>query len=115
MEPTELKTMPKVMERVKKVQEARLASDKLRTREWAKLPTLFTENRQPESDYLAVPKVSSERRSFIPNKLDAAVDAAYSKKKFQGDSDRVAFLFEQYQQLLNSQLTKNQKSNTVEI
>ncbi|MDX9689877.1 MAG: hypothetical protein RBT70_05340 [Alphaproteobacteria bacterium] len=31
-------------------------------------------------------------------KLDAAVDAAYSKKKFQRDSDRVAFLFELYQQ-----------------
>jgi hypothetical protein len=31
--------------------------------------------------------------------LDAAVDAAYSKKKFLGDSDRVAFLFELYRQL----------------
>ena len=31
--------------------------------------------------------------------LDAAVDAAYSKKKFLGDSDRVAFLFELYQQI----------------
>jgi len=35
-------------------------------------------------------------------KLDAAVDAAYSKKRFQGDSDRVAFLFELYQQLADS-------------
>ena len=35
------------------------------------------------------------------HKLDAAVDAAYSKKKFFGDSDRVAFLFELYQQLLS--------------
>jgi hypothetical protein len=33
--------------------------------------------------------------------LDAAVDAAYSKRKFSGDSDRVAFLFELYQQLLS--------------
>jgi hypothetical protein len=32
-------------------------------------------------------------------RLDAAADAAYSKKKFFGDSDRVAFLFELYQQL----------------
>jgi hypothetical protein len=31
--------------------------------------------------------------------LDAAVDAAYSKKRFLGDSDRVAFLFELYQQI----------------
>jgi hypothetical protein len=34
-------------------------------------------------------------------KLDAAVDAAYSKKKFSGDSDRVAFLFELYQQIFS--------------
>ena len=33
------------------------------------------------------------------HKLDAAVDAAYSKKNFSGDSDRVAFLFELYQQI----------------
>jgi len=32
-------------------------------------------------------------------KLDAAVDAAYAKRKFNGDSDRVAFLFELYQQI----------------
>ena len=34
-------------------------------------------------------------------KLDAAVDAAYGKRKFSGDSDRVAFLFELYQQLIS--------------
>jgi hypothetical protein len=33
------------------------------------------------------------------HKLDAAVDAAYSKKKFSGDRDRLAFLFELYQQI----------------
>ena len=34
-------------------------------------------------------------------KLDAAVDAAYGKRKFSGDSDRLAFLFELYQQLVS--------------
>lgn len=38
--------------------------------------------------------------------LDAAVDAAYSKRKFSGDRDRVAFLFERYQQLLSPLETK---------
>jgi hypothetical protein len=33
--------------------------------------------------------------------LDVAVDAAYAKKLFSGDSDRVAFLFELYRQLTN--------------
>ena len=32
-------------------------------------------------------------------KLDATVDAAYAKRKFTGDGDRVAFLFELYQQI----------------
>ena len=47
------------------------------------------------------------------HKLDAAVDAAYSKKKFSGDSDRVAFLFELYQQIsspLESKKTKRRKA-----
>jgi hypothetical protein len=35
------------------------------------------------------------------HRLDAVVDAAYSKKKFSGDSDRVAFLLDLYQQLLS--------------
>jgi hypothetical protein len=31
--------------------------------------------------------------------LDAAVDAAYGRKSFKSDAERVAFLFERYQQL----------------
>lgn len=213
--PNELKAVPIIMERVKKVQEARLASPKPRTREWAKFPALFTENRQPESDYLVIPKVSSERRAFIPigfvskdwiasgsiqvipkatlyhlgilsssmhmawmrsiagrmksdyqysnsivynnfpwpqnpkerqkqaikkaaqgvlearakypnsslavlydpltmppdlvkghRKLDAAVDAAYARRKFSGDSDRLAFLFGLYQQIVSPLVAK---------
>ena len=208
IEPNEIKSMPKVMERVKKVQAARTASKKERTIQWAKFPALFTENRQPKTSYLVVPKVSSERRYFIPigfvsedwiasgsvqvipsatlyhfgilsssmhmawmrttagrmksdyqysntivynnfpwpqaptdrqkqaiedaaqavldarakfpnasladlydpltmpealtkahHKLDAAVDMAYAKRRFTGDSDRVAFLFELYRQI----------------
>ena len=34
-------------------------------------------------------------------KLDAAVDAAYARRKFSGDRDRVAFLFELYQQIIS--------------
>jgi len=45
--------------------------------------------------------------------LDVAVDAAYSKKQFSGDSDRVAFLFDLYQQLaspLEAKKPKRRKS-----
>ena len=39
---------------------------KERTRKWANYPTLFSEDRQPDSDFLVIPKVSSERRKYIP-------------------------------------------------
>ena len=39
-------------------------------------------------------------------KLDAAVDAAYGRRKFSGDRDRLAFLFELYQQLVSPLLAK---------
>ena len=64
--PNELKAMPKILKRVEQVREARQASGKVRTREWAQFPTLFSENRQPDTNYLAIPKVSSERRAYLP-------------------------------------------------
>jgi hypothetical protein len=64
--PTQLRSMPLVMARVNKVKSARSTSGKARTREWSSSPTLFSENRQPDSDYLAIPKVSSEKRNILP-------------------------------------------------
>jgi hypothetical protein len=209
--PQDLRAMPAVMARVQSVRRERLASSRATTRELAKAPTLFGENRHPTSGkYLLIPSVSSERRPYIPmdlmpskvvstnlnlivpgaelfhfgilssalhmawvrsvggrlksdyrysagivynnfpwptgitkkqtqdveaaaqavldarakhprssladlydpltmpadlvkahRKLDAVVDAAYSKKKFSGDADRTAFLFEAYEKLIN--------------
>lgn len=204
----ELRSYPWIMRRVELVRQERLKSVDANTRRWAEFPSLFQADRQPTTDYLLFPKVSSERRKYIPlgfcephlitnpsvlvvpgatrfhfgilqsamhmawtrsvcgrmksdyqysntivynnfpwpqaetakqrqgieeaaqavldarakhpdssladlydpltmpsdlvkahQKLDAAVDAAYSRKRFSGDSDRVAFLFELYQQL----------------
>ena len=64
--PSELKTMPYVLERVEKVRAFRLDSGRKRTLELAEYPTLFGEIRQSTSDYLAIPIVSSERRKYIP-------------------------------------------------
>lgn len=64
--PAELRKMPEVMERVEKVREFRLASTKAATRKQADIPTLFTEIRQPEANYIVIPKVSSENRKYIP-------------------------------------------------
>ena len=208
--PQELRTMPAVLGRVEAVRSERLDSTRETTQGLASTPALFGEIRQPTSQYLAIPKTSSESRAYIPmaflqptiiantelfaiaaatiyqfailssamhmawvrsvcgrlksdyrysagivynnfpwpqaetpkqqqaieaaaqavldarakypdssladlydplampadlvkahHKLDAAVDAAYSKKNFSGDSDRVAFLFDLYQQLLS--------------
>jgi hypothetical protein len=204
--PSDLQKMPLVLKRVESVKRNRLDSARETTKELANFPTLFGEIRQPKTRYLAIPRVSSERRRFIPigflppdhiagdkleiipnatlfdfgilnstmhmawtrtvcgrlksdysysigivynnfpwplgvtdkqktaiesaaqgvldaraahagasladlydpltmppdlvkahRALDAAVDGAYSKRKFSGDSDRVAFLFELYQ------------------
>ncbi|MEQ1815669.1 MAG: type IIL restriction-modification enzyme MmeI [Nitrosomonas sp.] len=67
--------MPQVMHRIEAVKAMRLASTKKATVELANTPTLFGEIRQPTSQrYLAIPKVSSERRQFIPiGYLDASV------------------------------------------
>jgi hypothetical protein len=208
--PQELRAMPAVLKLVDDVRAERLDSARATTKGLAATPALFGEIRQPTSQYLAIPKTSSESRAYIPmaflqptiiantelfaiagatiyqfailssamhmawvrsvcgrlksdyrysagivynnfpwpqtetpkqrqaveaaaqavldarakypdssladlydpltmpadlvrahHKLDTAVDAAYSKKKFSGDSDRVAFLFELYQQILS--------------
>jgi hypothetical protein len=65
-EPSEMKKMPLVMKRIEKVKQFRIASIKKATQESATTPTLFQEIRQPNSNYIIVPRVSSERRSYIP-------------------------------------------------
>ena len=64
--PEKLRQCPKVLERVEGVRNARLRSPTKSVQEFAKQPTLFTQDRQPSSAYLAVPEVSSENRHFIP-------------------------------------------------
>jgi hypothetical protein len=53
-------------DRIKQCREFRLQSDRSATNALAETPQLFGEIRQPETRYLAIPKVSSEMRAFIP-------------------------------------------------
>ncbi len=64
--PHELRALPLVMERVDSVRKFRLSSKAQSTRDYAKYPTRFRQIAQPDSDYLAIPEVSSERRDYIP-------------------------------------------------
>ncbi|MCI5226462.1 MAG: class I SAM-dependent DNA methyltransferase [Candidatus Electrothrix sp. AX2] len=67
IQPNELRKMPLVLERVNAVRENRLKSKKKQTRTLlAERPTLFGEDRQPDTPYLLIPKVSSERRNYVP-------------------------------------------------
>ena len=43
-----------------------MQSSKEATRKWANKPFLFTEDRQPNVDYLILPVVSSEKRKYVP-------------------------------------------------
>lgn len=64
--PAEMRSFPEVMKRVNAVREFRLKSPKAATVKFANTPYLFTEIRQPESDYLLMPLVSSENRVYVP-------------------------------------------------
>jgi hypothetical protein len=64
--PSELRGMPEVLARVERVRDFRLKSSAEPTRKTADTPTLFFYISQPETDYLVIPEVSSERRQFIP-------------------------------------------------
>ncbi|MCL2021816.1 MAG: class I SAM-dependent DNA methyltransferase [Betaproteobacteria bacterium] len=66
IDPKTLKQMPLVLERIAKVRKFRLASAKKATRQWADMPAIFTENRQPDTNFIVIPKVSSENRRYIP-------------------------------------------------
>jgi hypothetical protein len=54
------------MKRVKAVQRARLASKSAPTQNLASMPTRFHVENFPDAPYLVIPKVSSERRYYIP-------------------------------------------------
>jgi len=64
--PNELKALPEVLKKVYKVKNFRLESKAASTRKFAATPTLFCQIAQPETDYLLVPRVSSEKRIYIP-------------------------------------------------
>lgn len=65
-EPQDLSASPVLRERLARVREGRLQSPTESVREFATTPWLFTQDRQPDQPYLAIPEVSSETREYIP-------------------------------------------------
>jgi hypothetical protein len=64
--PNEFKELPFTKLRVEQVKQVRLASKAKLTQAKASTPTLFVQISQPDSNYLAIPEVSSENRKYIP-------------------------------------------------
>lgn len=66
-EPQELKSLPKVMERIQAVKEFRLSSKAEEIHKFAESPTLFAQQTQPVGEpFVIVPIVSSSRRRYVP-------------------------------------------------
>jgi hypothetical protein len=64
--PSEINKCPLLKERVEKVKEYRLKSTRPATNKLAQFPFLFGEIRQPETDYILIPNLSSGLRKYIP-------------------------------------------------
>jgi len=64
--PADYAHIPELTERFRYISEYRMNSPVDRIQKTANKPYLFTQNRQPETDYLLIPRVSSENRRYIP-------------------------------------------------
>lgn len=64
--PQDLLASKELQVRLARVKHGRLQSPTASVRDFAKTPWLFTQDRQPTSDYIAVPEVSSETREYVP-------------------------------------------------
>lgn len=74
----DLKKSKELETRVAEVQQRRLTSKRPGTQRAGQTPTLFGENRQPETDYLAIPQTFTERREFatvasLPQEVIASI------------------------------------------
>lgn len=64
--PAEIKKVPPIMEAIAEVKRIREESSREATRKLADTPTLFGEIRQPDTQYIIIPRHSSENRRYIP-------------------------------------------------
>jgi hypothetical protein len=64
--PSEIRASSFIHNRVEQVRKYRLSSPKKATQDSAAYSTLFQEVRQPDKEYIIVPRVSSENRRYVP-------------------------------------------------
>ena len=66
IEPSLIKKSKFILQRIEKTKQFRLSSNRAATNKLADNPMLFGEIRQPKTNYIIIPKVSSENRKYIP-------------------------------------------------
>ncbi len=65
-DPGDLRSLPRVLSHIEATRKFRLASKAAATRKFAATPSIFCQIAQPDTNYLLVPSVSSERRTIVP-------------------------------------------------
>ena len=64
--PTVYRNSKEVQKRLKFIQDYRNSSNRAATKKMANFPMLFAEIRQPKTNYIMIPVISSERRRYVP-------------------------------------------------
>lgn len=64
--PEEYRNIPEIMDRLRAVAEVRKKTKTVAVQAQAETPMLFSQIRQPESDYILIPETSSGARRYIP-------------------------------------------------
>ena len=64
--PAEIRKMPNALKRVEAVREFRQNSKRISTQKLADTPTRFSTENMPKGNFIVIPKVSSERRRYVP-------------------------------------------------
>ena len=81
--PAEIKKIPPIFDRIKKVADFRKNSKTQSVRDAADTPTIFTQIRQPKNNFLVIPRVSSELRKYIPiDFVDKNIIASDAVRRF---------------------------------
>ena len=91
IDPSELRLMPELKERIERVKVMRSSSKDAMTRANASRPSVFAYDRQPSKRYLAIPEVSSENRPYIPMAFMEADVVCSNKIQYLPDADLFHF------------------------
>jgi hypothetical protein len=89
--PNDVRSSDFIKDRIAKVKDFRSSSTDKTTRKDADTPHLFQAIRQPKTDYVAVPKVISENREYIPLGFIGAEVIASNRLAFIPRGDRSIF------------------------